>query len=59
MGYENGKVKLMKGTGFFERLHSEIKPLLEARKCTIGSLSPNIPHHMLTLKLGEKNGIPM
>lgn len=59
MGYENSKVKAMIGTGFFERLHLEIKPLLEIQKCTIDLLSPNVPHHVLTLKLGEKDGIPV
>jgi hypothetical protein len=49
----------MRDTGCIADIDSEMKTLLEAKKCTIDYFSPTTAHHMLTLELGKKNGIPV
>jgi len=59
MGLKNPKVMSMRETECVEKFNSLIKDYLLPKKCTINSLSPDVPHHMVTLKLGKKNGIPV
>lgn len=51
---KNSKVLLMRDTGCIADIDSEMKTLLEAKKCTIDYFSPATAHHMLTLELGKK-----
>jgi hypothetical protein len=58
-GLENPKVIALRKTGCIEDFKLEMGRRFEAQKSTIKYFSPNIPHHMVTLKLGEKDGIPV
>ena len=58
-GLENPKVIALRKTGCIEDFKLEMGRRFEAQKSTIKYFSPNIPHHTVTLKLGEKDGIPV